>query len=189
MVGHSWPTGDYRNGGSLRRENQLADRNQADHRKGCRSGQPASRGLFWRSLRPTHRRNSVGRGHDPGNKRHENPRLQTDQDDLVSADQELSAPHLFRPGFIWRSARRLTNRQAGPRVRTSDIMLTVQQSEVRGPKSGCDGRFSQSPVSTNEAPLRWTLLTPDQRSCELQAIRSAQRILRFLQRRWSLSRS
>jgi hypothetical protein len=29
------------------------------------------------------------------NKRHENPRLQTDQDYLVSADQELSAPHFF----------------------------------------------------------------------------------------------
>ena len=88
MVGNSRPTGNYRNGGSLRREEQLADDNPAGHCKGSRPGQPTSGGLFWRSVRSAHRRDSIGRGHSARNKRHEIPRLQTDQDYLVRAQRE-----------------------------------------------------------------------------------------------------
>jgi hypothetical protein len=75
MVGHSRPPGNSRNGGSLRREDQLAHGNPAGHDKGCHSGQTTSSRLFWRSLRSAHRRDGVSRGHSPRYKRHENPRV------------------------------------------------------------------------------------------------------------------
>ena len=79
----------------------LADRNQADHGRRCHSGQPASRGLFWRSLQPTHRCDRVSRGHGSRNEGGENLRLQANQDYLVSADQELS-PRTSSTTNSWR---------------------------------------------------------------------------------------